>query len=94
MDHATKADIAGLRGELHAVRDELRDEFRGELHDQITGLRGELYAVRDELRDRIMGNAVMLEEIRSIVAAGSEGLREKANHSEVREVDERLGIGS
>ena len=37
-----------LRGEIHAARDELRDDLRSEL-------RGDIYAVRDELRADIRG---------------------------------------
>ena len=55
--HDLDRGLGALRGEMHAMRDELRGEMhamrgelRGEMHAMRGELRGEMHAMRDELR--------------------------------------------
>lgn len=72
---ATKDDVAAVRADLTAVREELR----GEINDVREELRGEINGVREELRGEING---VREELREEIKAASDDLR--------RYVDQRL----
>ena len=83
---ATKDDVAAVRADLTAVREELRgeihgvrEELRGEIHGVREELRGEIHGVREELRGEING---VREELREEIKAASDDLR--------RYVDQRL----
>ena len=83
-----RADISGVRDEMHGLRDDLRsemhgirDELRGEMHDIRGDLRGEMHDIRDELRGEMHGIedklTVKMHEMREELVAKIDGCRDE-----------------